>query len=557
MALGGQSDLRFRGRPLDARPGDTLLAALARRGLPLLQRSIRYHRPRAPYCGVGACTGCLVRVNGVPNVRACRYVPQPGDRVETENAWPSPQYDVLGALDLLFFRGLDTLHGFRRPRFAAPIFHRVVRRLAGYGRLPEAPVAAPSAPGERIATDALVIGGGRSGSEAARRLALEGVSTVVVDRSPDRPPVDGVRWMAGATVAFLPPPVPELERPFRAIATPVQGAGFTVEARTVIVAAGGYDGPLLFPGNDRPGVLTADGAEALARSPEPPPFRRALLFGGGRRAAGLLVRFADHIELVAAPGTVRGEIAERAAPLEIPVLPRTLLQGAVGRGRVRAARLQTRGGGGASTVAVDAIVLAHRRLPNPQLFYQAGAKMEWRREGGAYFPSLSASGATSVPGLFAAGEAAGFFADADAIASGRLAAEAVIGPTERVTAPLVRVGLTEPSELEGYYRELLAGPRGGGKWVLCPCEDVLLTELEDAHRAGYRGIEVLKRMTSVGTGLCQGRHCLPDALLLLAQWENVSPAEVGYITQRPPVFPTSLGALAALPASEGDGESAP
>ncbi|HEY6238537.1 MAG TPA: (2Fe-2S)-binding protein, partial [Thermoplasmata archaeon] len=128
---------RFRGRPIEARPGEPLVRLLARRGLPLLQRSIRYHRPRAPFCGVGQCTQCLVRVNGVPNVRACRYLPAPGDRIETENAWPSPRWDLLGLLDPLFYRGIDTLHGFRRPAWATPLFHWVVRRLAGYGRLPE------------------------------------------------------------------------------------------------------------------------------------------------------------------------------------------------------------------------------------------------------------------------------------------------------------------------------------------------------------------------------------------------------------------------------------
>jgi sarcosine oxidase subunit beta len=99
--------------------------------------------------------------------------------------------------------------------------------------------------------------------------------------------------------------------------------------------------------------------------------------------------------------------------------------------------------------------------------------------------------------------------------------------------------------LEGYYRELLRAPRTG-RWIACPCEDVLLQEVEQATRAGYRGIEVVKRYTGLGTGLCQGRYCLPDALLLLSIAEHRVPAEVGYITQRPPVLPTPIAALAAL-----------
>ena len=102
-----------------------------------------------------------------------------------------------------------------------------------------------------------------------------------------------------------------------------------------------------------------------------------------------------------------------------------------------------------------------------------------------------------------------------------------------------------PNELEGYYRELLKLPRTG-RWTACPCEDVLLDEVETATRKGYRGIEVVKRYTGLGTGLCQGRYCTPDALLLLSITEGRPPPEVGYTTQRPPVHPTPIAALAAL-----------
>jgi sarcosine oxidase subunit beta len=78
-----------------------------------------------------------------------------------------------------------------------------------------------------------------------------------------------------------------------------------------------------------------------------------------------------------------------------------------------------------------------------------------------------------------------------------------------------------------------------------------MDEVEEAHRLGYRGIEVIKRFTGAGTGLCQGRYCIPDTLLLLALLEGRAANEVGYITQRPPVVPTPLSALASLPEEVG------
>ncbi|EQD31939.1 FAD dependent oxidoreductase, partial [mine drainage metagenome] len=95
-----------------------------------------------------------------------------------------------------------------------------------------------------------------------------------------------------------------------------------------------------------------------------------------------------------------------------------------------------------------------------------------------------------------------------------------------------------------YYHEyLLVRPRG--KALLCPCEDVVVEELDEAVHEGFRGMEEIKRVTGTGTGLCQGRYCLPEALLILSLFQGVPPPELGFITQRPPAWPTSVGGLAA------------
>ncbi len=556
MAATGSSPPRWRGRPLAGPEGASLVARLARAGLPELQRSLRYHRPRAPFCGIGQCTNCLVGVNGRPNVRGCRYVPLAGDRITSANSWPSPSWDLLGVLDLLFPRGLDTLHGFTWPRFAAPLYHRVIRRLAGYDRLPEGGAATgpagPPAPAvaDPVETDVLVIGAGDAGTAAAAACAGRGLETLLVDRGPPAE-APGPARLARTTVVFLPPPEGEPSR-FSALVHEEAGPARLVRARRVVVATGGYDGPLLFGNGDRPGVVTAEGALALGLADADPWFRRAVVFGGGPRVLPLLDRFGTHVEAVVAPGAVSPAVVERASALDVPIYPRTLLLEALGRRRVRGLRLAPRGGGPTFDLEADALLLAHRRLPQPQLFYQAGARMRWHATLGAYVPDLEAGGATSVPGLYAAGTAAGLLEPAASAASGEAVADAISGSGVARPAPPALPEST--GELEGYYVELLRRPRGRAKRLLCPCEDVLLTEVEEAVANGYRGVEVVKRRTGVGTGLCQGRYCLPDLLLVLAHLEGRPPAEVGYITQRPPVLPTPLGALARLPTATGSEE---
>lgn len=460
------------------------------------------------------------------------------------NGWPSPRHDLMAALDLMFPRGMDTLHGFRRPGWATPWLQRVVRRLAGYGPIaPGSPPTVPS-PVPALELDVLVLGAGPAGRRASARLQEGGRAVALLDRGPIPAPPPGVALLPRTTAVFLPPPHPSSPRPFELVTLTEPDHGQLVRATTIVAATGAYDAALLFAGNDRPGVMSAEGAVAMAPGDRAPPFQRALLVGGGTRAAEMLDRFGVHTEAVVAPGAISPEVTRRASELSIPLYPRTLLVEAAGRSRVRRAHLRARGGGTDFSIPVDAIVLANRRLPHNQLLFQAGAQMEWRGTAGGYFPVLGAGSRTTVSGLYAIGEVAGFADGVAAEASAFAAADAILG---KPVPPPAERGPDGPNELEGYYRELLQRPTGWRKQVLCPCEDVLVRELQEAVAHGYRGLEVVKRYTGLGTGLCQGRYCLPDGLLLLSILEGRPPSEVGYIRQRPPVVPTPLGALAGLP----------
>ncbi|MCI4357564.1 MAG: 2Fe-2S iron-sulfur cluster-binding protein [Thermoplasmata archaeon] len=546
MSEGPSPWVRYRGRPVPVRPGDTLARALARRGVGILGRSVRYHRPRSPFCGIGFCTNCLVRVNGRPNVRACRYRPTAQDAVESENAWPSPRFDLLGLIDRVFPSGIDTLHGFNRPRWAVPAYQWVVRRLAGYGTLADEASGRSAMPGEERTMDLVVVGGGTAGGGFARSLGPGAGRTLLVERERSLEAIPRVEVLDQTTVVFLPPPDPTDPLGFRLLAARDDGRGVRIRARQVVVAVGGYDAGLLFSGNDRPGVMTADGAEGPTPETDRPSFHHAVLFGDGARIAGLLERWGDRVEAIVAPGSIGPEVARRSSELGIPLYPRTLLLEAIGTRRVRAVRLARRGTGESVRLPCDAVVIAHRRLPHPQLFFQAGARMEWRSETGSYYPTLSDRSETTVPGLFAIGESAGFVGSAASSSAEGLAA-VLSGPAPARTGSIPRVRSEGSNELEGYYRELLPKLPKHAKTIACACEDVLLSELVEASERGYRGIEVTKRYTGIGTGLCQGRYCLPDAILLLSLWEGRPPNEVGYITQRPPVVPTPLTALAGLP----------
>lgn len=539
-------------RPL--RPGETVLAALSRGRWPSLARSVRYHRPRGPFCGVGDCTGCLVRVNGVPNVRACRRPVAEGDVVRSENSWPSPRFDLFGALDVLLPHGVDTVHGLRWPAWAAPLYQRVGRRLAGFGRAPDRTAGMRLGSSGSRDADVVVVGAGSAGRAVVAALARRGVRPVVLERRRDggagtdgTAPWTGAEVLRGVTASVMPPPGPEDGRRLVLTGFDEGGGGIVVRGRTVVLATGGYDAGLLFEGSDRPGVVTAD----LALSGLDVPFEDAVVVGGGARAREVVEHLERNVRAVIAWGDISSELARSAVDRDIPLYPHSRVVRAVGRGHVRAVQLARRDGGGVFRLTCRTIVLAHRRLPNAQLAFQVGAARRWYDVPGAYYPEVDAVGRTVVPGVFTVGSAA--LPPGRAGPSAEEVAAAILEPPGPPTPSAVPPG--PPGEVVPYYRELLREPRRG-KWVLCPCEDVLLEELERAVARGYRGLEVGMRYTGVGTGLCQGRYCLPEAIAVLAVLEGRPPSEVGHVTQRPPLVPTPLGALAAV-SGELDTEPAP
>jgi sarcosine oxidase subunit alpha len=59
------------GRPVEAREGDSVAAALIGAGIETCRTTPVSGAPRAPYCMMGVCFDCLVTVDGVGNRQGC------------------------------------------------------------------------------------------------------------------------------------------------------------------------------------------------------------------------------------------------------------------------------------------------------------------------------------------------------------------------------------------------------------------------------------------------------------------------------------------------------
>ena len=547
----------FNGRPMTGLRGDTLASALLANGVRLVGRSFKLHRPRGIWsCGLEEPSSLVdVGAGGryTPNVRATLLSLAEGLSARSVNCWPAVGFD-LGAVTGAFAALLPA--GFYYKTFKWPDwrwYEPAIRRMAGMGR---APRAADADRYEEVAAtaDVLVVGGGIAGMTAAAAAARAGAATLLVASAARLG--GGLAWRDNAEVRELAARLESLG--VRVLThtlafgvydhnlvcacetvTPEGAAGgaagvlrerlWKIRARQVIAACGAFERPLLFAGNDRPGVMLAGAAEKYARAYGVACGARAVIAAGcdnayavaaGLRAAGVeIAALVDRRAATPASEAVR----------DFRVLTDAGLVAVSGGRGVRGCTVASGERGRTERIECDLILNAGGFTPAVHLHSQAGGTLRWLEEPGMFVPDGAAPGVTSV------GACAGAFARAAALSHAAEAGIALAHGRAAPAAPLGGVGRCAP-----------ATPvrRGRGKCFVDLQNDVSTDDVALAARENYRSVEHLKRYTTTGMGTDQGKTSNINALALLAQLSGQSPGEVGSTRFRPPFAPVTLGAIA-------------
>jgi sarcosine oxidase, subunit alpha len=590
----------FDGKRVFALEGDTIGSALFASGRRTFSRSFKYHRPRGLLCCAGQCPNCLVQVDGAPGVRACTEPVREGMKVEHMNATPSLDFDVMRATDKVgtaFTPPGFYYKTFIRPRRLWPFYEKVLRHAAGLGRLRKSQREREwRTEYRRRHADVLVVGGGAAGLSAAIAAAELGADVVLCDEGPEpggRLLAEGgharARKLASrareAGVEIL-PNAPALGA-FDGLVPVWQGNTLhQVRAQRVVYATGTIEQPLLFAGNDLPGVMLSGGALRLAALYAVRPGTRAVVAtvcDRGLEAALALREAGVEIAAVAdmragAPGA--GDTGDggagaphmRAADSpgaafkalgrgSIGVMRDTRVVAAHGRRHVERVTLASERFGEIE-VACDLLVVSGGSAPATSLLSQAGARTAYDEERGVF--ALS-----DLPGdVLAAGEVAGAGGLEDAELSGTVggtdAAHALgMGDAtsrERATAGRERLAerARRPAQVAVPPPVAAAGGPGGrfarrrgragaGKCFACLCEDVTVKDIHLSVAEGYDSIELSKRYTTTTMGPCQGRMCQLPAARQMSEETGQTLAQVGTTTSRPPWHSVPMGALAGRP----------
>ena len=77
---------QFDWQEITAAPGETIAVALLVAGVSALRTTNRLGEPRGIFCNMGVCFDCVLRIDGVDNVRSCMTPVRPGIVVERQHA---------------------------------------------------------------------------------------------------------------------------------------------------------------------------------------------------------------------------------------------------------------------------------------------------------------------------------------------------------------------------------------------------------------------------------------------------------------------------------------
>ncbi len=557
----------FDGKSFRGVEGDTIASALLAADVQLVARSFKYHRPRGIMTAGAEEPNALVTVTHrgrrEPNTRATELELKDGMVVESQNRWPSLRFDLRAVNQLA---GSLLSAGFYYKTFMWPglkgwkFYEHLIRKAAGLGH---AGLEGDSAIYDSVTLycNTLVVGGGFAGLLATRAAVQSGKKVIWAEQSKIFPNlmaqgsvIEGQTCEDWCSI--------ELKKLWNAenlqilentcifgiydqnLVAAVQRPGLEtsalerfveIEAHNITIAMGAIERPMVFAGNDTPGIFLGGAGATYLEHFGVAVGKAVVGFTNNDGIYATCFKLAEAGVKVSQIVDVRKRVGRRlldhALKLEIDVHAGFVVSKANGGRALKSVDVcvfeHGKPGSKFATVTCDALLVSGGWNPGVDLWSQAGGSLQFDNVRQAFIPKGELAGIKIV------GSAAGAFDVAACIGQ-------VQNQLGREAAPTLN-SAPHPDSI----MPLFEVPGKGKKFVDFQ-NDVTTSDIRQAVSEGYCSVEHLKRYTTLGMGTDQGKISNVVALAILAESLGKRPEELGTTKFRPPYKPITIGAMGGL-----------
>ena len=553
----------FDGKEYHGFLGDTLASAMIANGKIILARSFKYHRPRGIFSAGPEEPNALVSVRSdgrlEPNSPATTIELYDGLDAYSQNAWPSLSFDIM-SINQVFSPLL--VAGFYYKTFMGTgqkFWHfceHFIRRAAGMGK------AGLEADPDRyeksnIFSDVLIIGGGPAGLSAALQAASNGDTITLVDENKhfggslyeEQGTIDGKNsssWIEDTLKVLS-----EYDNVTMMTRTTVYGyfddntlgavervadhkeqqrkneprqRHLKIFAKHVIIATGSLERPIVFAGNDTPGVMLANAALRYANRYGVCVGDNVAIFTNnddGYNTAHQLRNLGVNVTTVI---DVRKKVDQTLiTDNNIKYITGNVVTSA-------------RGG-----KALSVIKIAPYDMPTKTIGKEKKIKIDTLLISGGYTPTINLCSQTGTPAVFD-DEIQSFIPgpptrkwEACGAVVGNFTLEEIFidNKIKNGNKKAIPFALTD-----------IPSSNNSAKKFIDFQHDVSVTDLKIAYTEGFRSVEHLKRYTTLGMAADQGKTSNMNALAIMAELRGVTIPEAGTTRFRAPYKPVALGTLA-------------
>jgi sarcosine oxidase subunit alpha len=315
--------------------------------------------------------------------------------------------------------------------------------------------------------------------------------------------------------------------------------GWKVRANQVVLATGAIERNLVFANNDRPGIMLASAVRHYVNEFAVVPGRRAIIFTNNSSAYALahdLQTTGTDIAGIIDSRPVEAIGAEKDG-LELPLYARHQIMAAHGGKHINAVSIRDENG---IIIRLDCDLLAISGGWNPavHLFSQSRGTLTYDDDLASFVPDKPMQKVVCI------GAAAGKMNIASAMAE---TATTVIDCLDQdgFTSPALtmpKIALIPDYNIYPLWQ--VDGLKPGDKAFVDIQNDVTLDDIGIAMREGFDTVEHVKRYTTAGMGIDQGKTGNVNVIGIMAEASNKKAEEIGTTTFRSPFTPVDFGAIA-------------